>query len=133
MTRRATVPTPVAIPRQVQLVRSLFPNAGWASSLVDLFNQFVFEAVDAFRATTPNEKELSIVTHASVAKAFPIDFPVETAPRGVWVIADDVGGTDAVTVKWTNILGNGNVPQVRVLRVTGLSVNSSYSIRLAYR
>ncbi len=120
-------------PRQVALVLSLFPREPWAQALVSAVNQFALEVVRAFTFGQPVYKTLDFTTGAAVADSFPIDFPVEATPVDVWVSAVPSGdnGTSAVTVKWQPISTPGLA--VRVNLVTGLAVNTTYSIRLGYR
>lgn len=121
------------LPRQIALVLEAFPKEAWAAGLVNLLNQFSLEVVQAFRVAQPIYKTLSFTTGASVADSFPIDFPVESTPNDVWVAQVGDAGTGSVTVKWAPIVGNNLQLSVRVLMVTGLSSNTSYSVRLGYR
>ncbi len=117
-------------PRQVALVQSQFPAEGWATSLVNQFNQFALETVRAFGFVTPKYKVLVISTGATVADSFPIDIPIDFAPTEVRVAMVLSGvPSGAVTVVGTPILANN--PVLRVTSITGLAANSTYSIRLA--
>lgn len=123
------------LPRQVALAIRLFPASEWATSLVNAVNQFSIETVQALRFALPKYKTLDLVVVDDAAALFPIDFPVEASPVDVWVAhSGDAGlSSQAVTVKWEPIVGNQNQLCVRVNLITGLALNSTYSIRLGYR
>ncbi len=123
-------------PRQVQLVRDEFPRDGWASSLVNLFNQLAQDVVQAFGFIVPQYRELSFKTASDpiFVSTFPIDFPVSATPADVWVADSGDAGTSrsAMTVKWKSVVANGRL-FVRVTYLTGLSFNTQYVVRLGYR
>ena len=120
-------PTP---PKQVSLDVTAFPAGAWATSLVGAFNQFVVQTVQAFALVVTKYKVLTFTTRSSVAASFPINVQVDSLPLEVRV-AGILAGTPngAVTVVWEP-LSSGKAFRVR--NITGLAVNSSYQIRLAY-
>lgn len=119
----------VTPPRQVQLVRNEYPQDAWATSLVNLFNQFVVQTCSAFGSAVTKYKTLSFVTSGVASDSFPIDVPVDVLPSEVR-IAQVASGTvsGAVTVQWTP-LGSGQT--VRISLITGLLPTTSYEIKLA--
>lgn len=125
----------INLPRQVALVLEQFPKADWSRALVNALNQFALEVVQAFRFSRPNYKTLSVITGPTVADTFPIVFQVESMPVDVWIAATPVGdtGTAAITVKWQPIVSNSSQLGVSVNLITGLSADTTYSIRLGYR
>lgn len=123
------------LPRQIALVLSQFPSATWSAALVSAVNQFAIEVVQAFRVAQPVYRELAIVTTAVVADSFPISFPVDSTPVDLWVAAVPRGdiGTSAVTVKWQPIALTGGQLGVSIDLITGLTANSTYTVRVGYR
>lgn len=123
------------LPRQIALVRALFPAGIGFGDLVNLINQFALEVVQAFRFVTPTYKTLTFTTGDDPTTLFPIDFPVEATPNDVWIANSGDSGlsAQAMTVKWEPIVGNKSSLQVRVNLLTGLANNSTYSVRLGYR
>ncbi len=122
------------LPRQVALVLELFPKESWAQTLVNAVNQFALEVVQALRVAQVQYKTLTFRTGEDVTAAFPIDFPVESTPRDVRIAgipSGDVIGLSAITVKWQPIVAQGL--SVRVQYITGLTANTSYTVRLAYQ
>ena len=107
--------------------------AQWATELVNVFNQFSLEVVQALQLALPQYKTLSFTTGADPVDSFPIIFPVESTPNDVWVASSGESDVYAVTVKWAPVVGNGNSLNVQVNYITGLSSSTSYSIRLGYR
>ncbi len=122
------------VPRQIALVLSTFPLGQWATDLVNAINQFSLEVVQAFQQTAPKYKTLSFATSATIADSFPIDFPVDASPSEVRIAAaTGDNGTAALTVKWVPISITSSQLGVRVSLITGLSSNTTYSIRLSYQ
>ncbi len=116
-------------PKQAQLSLAQFPQESWAVSLVSAFNQFSVQVVNAFKIAAPKYKVLSFTTGAAVADSFPIDFPVETAPSDVRVAMVVNGAPSGAVTVVAQVLSGGKL--VRVSSITGLSINTTYSIRLA--
>ncbi len=118
------------VPKLQQLDRAQFPkDAPWADYLVNTINQFTIEVVQALQTTLTRYKTLTFTTGSSVAAVFPFDFPIDITPKNVQVAQVISGATSILspnTVHWT-ILSNGNI---RVIDITGLSAQQSYSIRL---
>lgn len=119
----------VTPPRLAQLVSSMFPKEAWAKSLVEQFNQFAIQVTQAIRDVSSKYKTLDFSTSATVADSFPIVLKAEPIPADVRV-AQVVSGTPngAVTVQWRP---NGDGISISVESITGLAVNTTYSIRLA--
>lgn len=116
-------------PRQVQLVREDFPSDTWATSLTNMFNQFVVQTCSAFGSATTIYKNLTFTTGVVPADSFPIDIPVGSVPNEVR-LAQVVFGASASAnqVQWTP-LASGQT--VRISLVTGLLPSTSYVIKLA--
>ncbi len=116
-------------PKQVQLVKELFPKEPWASSLVAALNQFSVQVVETFRATATRYKVLTFSTGADPATSFPIDVPVDEPPSDVRVAMVLSGAPSGPVTVLAQPLSGGKL--LRVSSITGLAANSTYSIRLA--
>lgn len=117
-------------PKQISLVRAQFPLESWATSLVNAVNQFSREVVQSLSKSAKVYRVLSFSTGADPLASFPIDLQVDFVPVEVRV-AMVLSGTPigAVSVVAVPIMGDGQV--LRVINVTGLAANSTYSLRLA--
>ncbi len=121
----------MAAPKQARLDLAIFPKEPWAKALVEAFNQFALETTQAFDGAAQKFKTLKFKTGAVVANSFPIDMPVAAPVASVRVAQVIRGGTlagSAITVQWTMLAGG---KLARVTLITGLSVNTSYEIKLA--
>ncbi len=121
------------LPRQIALVLSAFPASEWAPQLVNAVNQFALEVVQAFLFASPKYKTLDFTVGLNQEDSFPIDFPVDATPNEVRVASPGDDGLSAVTVKWVPITITASQLGVRINYITGLSSNTTYSIRLAYQ
>ena len=120
-------PTP---PRQVSLDISLFPQAPWATALVNAVNQFAVQVVQAFARSTTRYKVLSFTTRSNVAASFPNDVLCDSPPQEVRIAAVVTGApSGAVTVVWQP-LSSGKA--FRVSLITGLAASTAYQVRLAW-
>lgn len=120
------------LPKPQQLDLGRFPREPWAQVLVSAFNQLALQVLQALNIAAPKYKTLDFTTGPDVTASFPLDIPVEAFPldvRVAGVISGDAG-FEAVTPKWSNISTPGRC--VRIRYITGLSANTTYSIRLAY-
>jgi len=122
-------------PKPARLDLAQFPAEGWARILVSAFNQFALQVVQALTIAAPKYKVIDFSTGADPIDSFPIDFPVPFAPNEVRVAAVLVGDTgfDGITAKWSTTIKNSNSLCVRIRWFSGLSSNTTYSIRLAYQ
>ncbi len=120
----------MAPPKQIKLLLAQFPKEPWAKSLVEAINQMSLETTAALASSEAKFKTLKFKTGAVVADSFPIDFPVPAPLSSMRVAKVEKGpsSTGAVTVQWAMLTGGR---QVQVQMITGLSVSSSYEIRLA--
>lgn len=130
---------PPSPPKQFQIDLSLFPkDAAWAKPMVDALNQFAQQTVAFAQALNPPPsaitfKTINFLTDATVSSSFPLDFPVDTAPKEVRVALINLGTQDIskpITPQWT-IVNTTSKTFVRITGITGLASNTRYQMQLA--